>query len=50
MEHLQSILNHFELIETFVIKTTILISAIVFCLSYIWNHIKEVVNRNNNKK
>jgi len=38
MEFLESVMKDFEVIEMFVIKATILISAVIFCLNYIWNH------------
>ena len=41
MEFLNEILNHFDKIELFIIKTTILISATIFCVGYIWSHIKD---------
>ena len=50
MEYLSNILNHFDLIETFVIKATILVSAVIFCLGYIWHHIKELLAKNRNNK
>lgn len=40
MEYLESILHNFAKLEELVIKGTILISAVLFCLRYIWNHIK----------
>ena len=50
MEYLENLLSHFDLIETFVIKATILISAILFCLGYIWNHIKGFGSKNQSGK
>jgi hypothetical protein len=50
MEYLENLLSHFDLIETFVIKTTILISAIIVCVGYIWSHIKGLGNKNQNNK
>jgi hypothetical protein len=50
MEEIKNILSHFDLIEAFVIKTTLLISVILFCLFYIWNHIKEFKRKGKNKK
>jgi hypothetical protein len=41
MEYIKNILDDFELIKTFVISLTMLITVILFCLNYIWNHIKE---------
>lgn len=40
MEYLENIMRNFTRLEEFVIKGTILISAVLFCLRYIWNHIK----------
>jgi hypothetical protein len=50
MEEIKNILSHFDLIEAFVIKTTLLISVILFCLFYIWNHIKEFRRKDKNNK
>ena len=50
MEELKNILSHFDLIEAFVIKTTLLISIVLFCLFYIWNHIKDFKRRDKNGK
>ncbi len=50
MEYLSNILSHFEIIETFIIKVTILVSAVIFCLGYIWNHIKELIAKNTDNK
>ncbi len=41
MEELKNILSYFELLETFVIKITLLISIIFFCIKYVWNHFKD---------
>jgi len=50
MEELKNILSHFDLIEAFVIKTTLLISIVLFCLFYIWNHIKDFKRKDKNDK
>jgi len=50
MEELKNILSHFDLIEAFVIKTTLLISIVLFCLFYIWNHIKDFKRKDKNGK
>ena len=50
MEYLDNLLHNFDKIETFVIKSTILISAILFCLGYIWSHIKNFKDKNKGDK
>lgn len=50
MDELKNILSHFDLIEAFIIKTTLLIGVILFCLFYIWNHIKEFQRKDKDKK
>ncbi len=41
MEYIRSFLDDFELIKTFVISLTMLITIILFCLSYIRSHLEE---------
>lgn len=41
MDGMQDIYTRLEILEAFIIRATSLIGVSLFCLLYIWNHIKD---------
>lgn len=47
---MKELMTNFETLEIFIIKASLLVSLVLFCGSYLWKHLKELVGKNYQNK